>query len=231
MKTKFPAFLLLLFLMTACQAQTKGVDVIPPQAYAEKIKTTPNAQIFDVRTPMEFSSEHLNNAVNINWNGDDFAVKASEYDKSKPVFIYCKTGGRSGQAAKKLHEMGFTQVYDLQGGIMKWNAAGLSKPDGKMSGMTPKQYDNLLQTDKKVLVNFYAEWCAPCKKMTPYMVKMEKEWADSVTIVRLNADENKTLIADMKIDELPALLLYKDGKVVWQHRGFISETDLKSQLQ
>lgn len=224
-------FLLLLLLIASCNAQNKDIHNIPPAAFADKINATPDPQILDVRTPAEFAGEHLDNAVNVNWNSDDFAEKAAKYDKSKPVFVYCKMGGRSEQAAEKLHEMGFTEIYDLQGGIMKWNAAGFSKPNGKIIGMCDQEYGELLKTDKKVLVNFYAEWCVPCKKMAPYLLEMQAEMKDKVNIVRLNADENKTLVSQMKLDSLPVLLLYENGKITWQHSGFISEDELKKQLQ
>jgi len=67
--------------------------------------------------------------------------------------------------------------------------------------------------------------------MTPYLLKMQKEMADKVTIVRLNADENKTLISELKIDELPTLLIYKNNTILWKHSGFISEADLTKQLK
>jgi thioredoxin len=201
------------------------------EVFAEKIKATPNAQILDVRTPEEFTSEHIDKATNINWLGNDFVANAEKLDKSKPVFVYCKSGGRSAKASAKLAELGFKTIYELQGGIMKWNAAGLSKPSKKIVGMSSQEYAELLNSDKKVLIDFYAEWCAPCKKMTPYLLHMQKKLADRVTIIRLNADENKTLISEMKIDELPTLLLYENKKLKWKHSGYISEEDLKKQLQ
>jgi thioredoxin len=220
------------FILTACQSQpAKGVEKVTPAVYAEKIKTTPNAQVLDVRTPEEFSGEHLPNAVNVNWNGDDFETKAAEFDKSKPVFVYCKIGGRSKQAANKLSEMGFTKVYDLDGGILKWTAEGFGEKSDRIIGMCSQEYGEMLNTDKLVLVDFYAKWCEPCKKMTPYLDKMSAEMKDKVTIVKLDADEHKTLMAEMKIDSLPTLMLYKDKKIVWQHQGFISEDELKKQLQ
>lgn len=231
MKTKILAFLFMTFLFTACNAQSvKDIATIPAAAFAEKIKSTPNAQIFDVRTPEEYDGQHIDNAVNVNWNADDFAAKAEKFDKSKPVFVYCTVGGRSKKASEKLQELGFTQVYDLQGGIMKWNAAGLAPKSDKIIGMCPQEFGDLLKTHKKVLVDFYAEWCAPCKKMAPFILKMTEDLKDKVTIIRLNADENKTLVSEMKIDELPALVLYQDGKIIWKHNGFITEDELKKQL-
>ena len=202
-----------------------------PVDFAAKVKATPNAQLLDVRTPQEFASQHLDYAQNINWNGDDFEAKVAKLDKSKPVFVYCMAGSRSKKAAVKLEELGFQKIYDLQGGIMKWNAAGLSEPSDKIIGMCSQEYGDLLNTDKLVLVDFYAEWCEPCKKMAPYLLKMQTELKDKVTIIRLNADENKTLVSELKIDGLPALLLYHNKEVKWKHNGFISEEDLKKLLQ
>jgi thioredoxin len=232
MKSNLLSLLFISILSFGCKGQTsKNAETIPAAAFAEKIKATPNAQILDVRTPDEYSSGHIENADNINWNSDSFVAKTDKYDKSKPVFVYCMSGGRSHQAAGKLQELGFKNVYELQGGIMKWNAAGFGQPNDKIVGMCSQEYAEVLNSDKKVLVNFYAPWCAPCKKMESYILQMQKDLGDKVVIVRLNADENKTLLAQLKIDELPTLLLYQNKEVKWRRSGFISEEDLKKQLQ
>jgi thioredoxin len=232
MKKAFINLLFIGFLFTSCNGQTNvNYESIAAVNFAEKIKTTPQAAIIDVRSPEEFAGQHIDNAINIDWNGDNFDGKIGKYDKSKPIFVYCMSGGRSKKAAEKLSELGFTKIYELQGGIMKWNAAGLSVPSDKIIGMCSQEYNELLNTDKIVLIDFYAEWCAPCKKMTPFLIKMQKEMADKVTIVRLNADENKTLISQLKIEELPTLFIYKDNKILWKHSGFISEEDLTKKLQ
>lgn len=231
MKFRAISFLIIAFVVLSCNGQTsKNIESVTPEVFAEKTKTTPNAQILDVRTPEEFVSEHIDKAVNINWLADDFATNTKKLDKTKPVFVYCKSGARSAKAAAKLEELGFKKIYQLEGGILKWNSAGLSKPDDKIIGMCSQEYAELLNTDKKVLIDFYAEWCAPCKKMTPYLLQMQKDLKDKVVIIRLNADENKTLMKEMKIDELPTLLLYENKEVKWKHSGFISEEDLKKQL-
>lgn len=230
MKTIFSAALLLLAVLTACNGQTAtGVQTLTPKAYADKLNATPGAQLIDVRTPEEFAGEHLDHATNIDWNGDQFDRKVATYDKSKPVFVYCKVGGRSGKAAQKLSELGFTQVYNLEGGIMKWNAEGLGEPTDKIIGMCSQEYGELLHSAPKVLVNFYADWCEPCKKMAPYMTQLgqtQRDWK----VARLNADEHKTLVREMKLDTLPVVLLYQNGQLVWQHQGFLSEAELKQHL-
>ena len=223
---------ILSFVILSCTGQTtKGVKTIDAVTFSKKIQETQNPQILDVRTPEEYASEHIDKAENVNWLGDSFVVSAEKYNKSKPVFVYCKSGGRSQKAAAKLAELGFTNIYELEGGILKWNAAGFAKPINKTIGITNQEYTELLNSDKKVLIDFYAEWCAPCKKMTPYILQMQKDLADKVTVIRLNADENKTLLSELKISELPTLLLYENKEVKWKYSGFISEADLKKQLQ
>ncbi|MFV5695041.1 thioredoxin domain-containing protein [Flavobacterium sp. LB3P122] len=231
MKFHSICLIVLSFVVLSCTGQTsKNIKTIEAKAFAEKIAATPNTQILDVRTPEEFASEHIDNAKNVNWLSTDFVTNTAKLDKSKPIFVYCKSGGRSQNAAEKLNQLGFTTIYQLAGGILKWDAAGLAKPSDKIIGMCSQEYAELLNSDKKVLINFYAEWCAPCKKMTPYLLKMQKELADKVTIIRLNADENKTLLSELKITELPTLLLYENKKIKWKNSGFISEDDLKKQL-
>lgn len=232
MKNTLAAVLFACLLFVNCNSQNHDkVSDITAQNLAEKLKTDPEAQLLDVRTPQEYAGGHIGNAANVDWNGDNFEAKAATFDKTKPIYVYCKIGGRSSKAADKLAAMGFTKVYNLEGGIMKWDAAGLSAPGDKIVGICSQEYGDLVQSDKKVLVNFYADWCEPCKKMAPYMTKLSDEYKGKLTVSRLNADENKTIVREMKMDTLPVILLYEDGKIVWQHSGFISESELKTHLQ
>jgi thioredoxin len=231
---KFSKILLLIvsILLFSCNDQkTNSFESIAPKEFADKIKTTENPQILDVRTPEEFESEHIDNAVNVNWNSDDFAAKAESYDKSKPVFVYCLSGGRSKKAATKLQELGFKTIYELDGGIMNWNKEGLSKTSSTEVGMTMSDFNDLLNTDKKVLVDFYAEWCEPCKQMEPSILRMQKEMADKVVIIRIDVDKNKTLAETMKITSLPTILIYENKAVQKKLIGLTSEQNLKEQLQ
>lgn len=231
MKSKILTLFIISFLFISCQAQpSKGVQILDAKAYAEKLKATTNPQLLDVRTPEEFAAEHIDNAANVNWNGDDFEGKANKYDKTKPIFVYCKVGGRSAQAANKLAEMGFKEIYNLEGGIMKWNAAGLAKPSDRIIGMCSQEFAELLKSNKKIMIDFHAKWCEPCKRMTPYVLKMQTELKDQISIVLLDADENKTLLESLKLDGLPAILIYEDGKEIWRNIGYISEEDLKKHL-
>lgn len=226
-------FIIALFTLTlfSCKGQESSkVEQLEAKIFSEKLKSTNDAQLLDVRTPEEFNDQHIDKATNINWNGADFEKEVAVLDKSKPVYLYCKSGGRSAQAASKLAEMGYLKIYELQGGMMKWNAAGLSKPSSESVGMSINDYNKLLISDKKVLIDFYAEWCAPCKKMAPYLDKMTKDMANKVTIIRIDADKNKTLVEQLKIDGLPTLLFYENNVLKWKNQGFISEEDLTKKL-
>ena len=231
MQSKFLTLLLLPLLFISCQGQTsKAIETIDAKSYAEKLKAIENPQLLDVRTPEEYRTEHIGNAVNLNWNGDNFVADASKYDKSKPVFVYCKVGGRSAKAADKLAELGFKEIYNLDGGIMKWNATENGKPSDKIIGMCDQEYGELIKSSDKVMIDFNAKWCEPCKKMKPYISKLETEMAAKIKIVSLDADENKTIVEQLKLDGLPTIIVYEKGKEVWRNVGYITEEDLKKHL-
>jgi thioredoxin len=222
--------MILSFLVICCQAkQTKILENIDVTSFSDKINSNQNPQLLDVRTPEEFSVDHLEKASNINWFEHDFAEKAGKYDKSKPIFVYCKAGSRSSQAAKKLSEIGFEKVYNLEGGILKWNAVH-NRPLGPIIGMLEAEYQDLTKADKMVLVDLYAEWCTPCRKMGPFLTQMQLDYKDEMTISRIDVDRNPTLAEQLKIESLPLLILYKNGKEVWRHVGYLSKNDLKKQL-
>lgn len=202
--------------------------------FADKMKDLPNASIIDVRTPDEFSKGHLANALNYDWNGNKFEKQIATLDKSKPVFVYCLSGGRSLSAANKMRADGFMQVYEMDGGIMKWRAANLPETTDNTvvsNGMTKHQFDALLNSDKLVLIDFYADWCVPCKKMKPYLDEISKDMADKVVVIRINADDNQALCKELKIDALPVLQLYKNKTLTWTNTGFIDKAEVVKQLQ
>lgn len=229
---KFPKILFLIIsvvLISCNKKEDNSFKEIAPKDFAEKIKTTENPQILDVRTPEEFESEHIDNATNVNWNGDNFAEKVASYDKTKPVFVYCLSGGRSKKAANHLAELGFKNIIELDGGYMAWEKAN-PKTNAVWSGMTQEDYNKLMVSDKTVVIDFYAEWCGPCKKMAPYLDKMSKEMADKVIIHRIDADKNKSLFNALGYQGLPVVIVVKNGKQTFFKNEFVSEEDLRKAL-
>jgi rhodanese-related sulfurtransferase len=115
------------FTLLSCNGQSsKSIQTIAPEAFAKKIKETPKAQILDVRTPQEFAGGHIDNAINIDFLNDNFEANAQKLDKTKPVFVYCKTNSRSPRAAAMLEALGYKTIYNMQGGLLKWDVEGLS---------------------------------------------------------------------------------------------------------
>ncbi len=235
--SKFSPFLLApaLFLFSCTSGQTPGAGAkLPAKEFQQKITELPSAPLLDVRTPEEFSKGHLANAANWNWTDGQFKEKITELDPAQPVFVYCLSGGRSGAAGDLLRSKGFQQVYELQGGIMKWNAADLplATTEGTTSavGMSQTDFEALFNTDKVVLVDFYADWCAPCKRMKPYLDEISKDMADKVTVVRIDADANPALCHALGVEALPVLHVYKNKQLTWQNTGYIGKEQVVQQL-
>jgi rhodanese-related sulfurtransferase len=99
------------------------VKVISPKEM-QKLIETDSVQLIDVRTPNEYNEGHLNNAKNIDFLSSTFSNDINILDKEKPVFIYCHSGNRSGKSVKFFLNAGFTKIYDLDGGIVRWRREG-----------------------------------------------------------------------------------------------------------
>lgn len=96
-----------------------SIKLLTPEEFKSQISNK-KVQLIDVRTPREFGSSHIKGAKNIDFYSRQFASEFNKLKKDKPVFIYCRTGSRSRHASNKLVKMGFTEIFDLQGGIVRW---------------------------------------------------------------------------------------------------------------
>jgi thioredoxin len=202
---------------------------IPADDYDKKISATPNAQLIDVRTPEEYADGHLKNAVNINIKSGDFKDKINQLDKTKPVFVYCLSGGRSSSAANEMATMGFKEIYNLDGGIMKWRNDGKPVEQGnvkaKAPGLTIDEFNKMVAGEKYSLVDYNAKWCEPCKKMMPVLEKIAEKKKDKMILVKIDADDNKDLMKQKGISSIPYLELYQNGKLIWTHNGTIEKEE------
>lgn len=231
MKLSLITLLFSVLSVVSCTGQSDQRTSFVAGEFTQKLAATPNALLLDVRTPAEFSGRHLKNAVNMNWNDPAFKNKVATLDKSAPVFVYCLSGVRSAEAATYLREKGFKEVYELEGGTVKgMNELQNSWVTASGTGMTTDQYKARIDSDKIVLVDFYADWCAPCKQMEPYISRISKEMSN-VEVIRIDADQNPDLCAALGVDALPAIKIYKDQKLSWDHNGFVSEQDLLEKLK
>jgi thioredoxin len=235
--TKFFTFLLVMVALISCEsnnAQTQS-KTIPTIEYQQLLTETKNNQLVDVRTEGEFMEEHLHNAVNINFNANDFEAKIKKLDKNKPTFIYCLSGGRSGSAMEIFTKNGFKQVYNMQGGILQWKGDQLpltgAEENPSWKGMSKEEFEKITNGDIPVLVDFNATWCGPCKKLKPILVEIEKEYAGKIKVVAIDVDENKSLAESMKVTNIPLLIYYKKGKVEMNIEGFADKARLVSAMK
>ena len=223
------------FIMNSCTNAQNAIEnqSLTSTAFSNQVNNSNETVVLDVRTPGEFEKGHLKNAINIDWNGDKFDSQLATLDKTKPVYIYCLSGARSKSAAAKMRSAGFERVIELAGGMIDWRANSLPEVKLKSSanGMSLKDYEVLITSDKLVLVDFYADWCAPCKKMEPYLNKIAAEMGDRVKLVRIDADEHAELCKTLKVSALPVLKLYKNNEVVWENEGYIDEAGVRKQLK
>jgi thioredoxin 1 len=230
----FTSFLLLINMVSCSIGQTVEEEnqVLDPKAFEEKLKMTIPNQLIDVRTPGEFSGGKIDGALNLDWNGDEFKDQAATLDKNIPVFVYCLSGGRSAAAADYLRNEGFEKVYELNGGMMKWRAEKLPEVQATIpnEGMSIDAFKDSINVDQIVLVDFYAEWCAPCKKMKPELEALSEEMKGNLLVLRIDVDQNRKLSEELGISALPVVQIYKNNELKWTNKGYIDKETLKLEI-
>lgn len=117
----FAAIILLAGCSSTGSATTVNLNV---SEFSQKI-SEPGVIILDVRTPEEFASGHIEGALNIDFNSGDFANEITRLNPSETYAVYCRSGSLSGQAASIMHEAGFHDVSNLNGGVIDWANDGL----------------------------------------------------------------------------------------------------------
>ena len=93
-----------------------------------------------------------------------------------------------------------------------------------------KSFAELIQSETPVLVDFYADWCAPCKQMIPILEQIDTAFAGKAKIIKVNTDKNQGAAEYYQIRSIPTMLIFQKGEIVWRHSGTISFQDLSSVL-
>ena len=197
----------------------------------EKKAQEPNVKLVDVRTAEEYISGYIKGAINIDFYAKDFAQQIQTLEKSKTILVYCLGGSRSSKALDIFHKNGFQNVYSLKGGIMKWRledkpVAGTIEAK-HTDGMSQEEFNERVKGDKLVFVDFFAQWCPPCKKMNPIVEQISADMKDKIVVLKINYDENKSLAKYLKIESFPTLLIYKNGKEVWRGEGVREKEEME----
>ena len=238
-------FALATLIGTSCKSEVKEGATLPPVEFQQKVSEVGTTQLVDVRTPEEFNAGHIEGAKNFNIDDAAFESQVATLDKTKPVLVYCKAGGRSSTAAKKLKELGFQEVYELDGGMMSWNNKNLpiaqeahtavddemdvKKPAESEAGaaFTKADFDKLISENPVVVVDFSATWCGPCKQLAPVLAKLEKEFEGKVKVQKIDVDLSEDLARDMGVQGIPYVVKFVNGKKANEMIGFNGEAGLR----
>lgn len=94
-----------------------------------------------------------------------------------------------------------------------------------------EKFEELIQSEKPVLADFFATWCGPCKAMHPVLETLKSEVGESARIVKVDVDLHEKLAADYRIQSVPTFILFKRGEALWRHSGVIGGKELKSIIE
>ncbi len=91
-------------------------------------------------------------------------------------------------------------------------------------------FSEIINQDKPVLVDFFAEWCGPCKMMSPILSEVKSKVGDAVSVLKIDVDKNPQAASNFQVKGVPTLILFKKGKVLWRKSGVVPADELESTI-
>ncbi|MBX7241514.1 MAG: thioredoxin [Bacteroidia bacterium] len=88
-------------------------------------------------------------------------------------------------------------------------------------------FSEIIQSEKPVLVDFFATWCGPCKMMGPILQELKNNVGDEVTVIKIDVDKNQQVSATYQVQSVPTLMLFKNGKMLWRQSGVVPASQLE----
>jgi thioredoxin 1 len=92
-------------------------------------------------------------------------------------------------------------------------------------------FSEMINSDKPVLVDFFAEWCGPCKTMAPILKQVKDEVQDNASIIKIDVDRNQHTASTYQVNSVPTLMLFKQGKVLWRQSGVLPKNELVKKIK
>jgi len=234
LKSKISLFILILLVsvVTAQGVQQNGEVIQVNSIEFQKLIEKGNGTLLDVRTKSEFNAEHIENSGQLNYYSSGFKRKLEMLPDDQPILLYCNTGYRSRKAAAYLVKKGYKNVYNLEHGIMEWNLQELPVIEGDKSQLSKEnevsidEYNKMINSESLVFIDFYAEWCGPCRKMMPMIDSLKTEYYGKIKIEKVNADISKKLVKELALIGVPYLVLYKNNELLFEKNGLVSREEL-----
>lgn len=201
---------------------------MPAKSFLDSIRNNQN-QLLDVRTPEEYNQGHIAGALQADWNDfEQFKERTASLDKHRPLYVYCLAGSRSAAAQKWLIKEGFETVVNLRGGINAWNLEDLPVTGKKeVKAISLSEFLASIPKDKTVLVDVGAEWCPPCKKMSPIVAEISTDYS----VIYVDGGAQTQLAKELGVNTFPTFIAFKNGSEVKRIIGVCSKEDLKRLLE
>jgi thioredoxin 1 len=88
------------------------------------------------------------------------------------------------------------------------------------------EFNTLIQSEKPILVDFFAAWCGPCQALMPILKQVKDQLGDQIKIVKIDVDKNQNIVTQWQVRGVPTLILFKNGKQVWRQSGVLSKEQI-----
>ncbi|MGO3164194.1 MAG: thioredoxin [Sphingobacteriaceae bacterium] len=92
-------------------------------------------------------------------------------------------------------------------------------------------FNEIIQKNKMVLVDFSAEWCGPCQTLAPILKELKEDLGDALSIIKIDVDKNQSIATEFRVQGVPTLMLYRGGQQVWRQSGLITKNELLKIVQ